>query len=494
MAGEQRRGHIVMLPLMAQGHIIPFFELGKLLAKQGGFLITIVNTPRNVLRLLPKVSTACKAHDIDIRLEELPFPRGTQGLPPDVENTDSLPYNLMFLLVRNCEQLERPFENLLWRLRDGGHPPTCVVSDMFFGWTLDICNRMGIPRATFMTMGAFATAVYYSLWMNLPHKKTDSDTFSLAPELPHVSFHTSQLPLSLRLTDDTDPWHLFLKRQIPRNLRSWGTLLNTFDALESKFVDHLRSNSCGHVWTVGPVLPEAFNGTHGCCTDGLVHETCSTWLDSLPPSSVLYISFGTMVRISRCQMEALALGLEATRVPFIWAVRPPCDVTDESADFLPEGFEERMVGSKQGLLLKGWAPQLLILSHPSTGGFLSHCGWNSTLESLSQGVPMIGWPIAADQFYNSKLLEEEVGVSVEICRGVDGELHQSKVEKIVRMFMEGDLGMELRKKARQLRDTAKLAFSSSWVSTDGKTCKGSSIANIDEFVNEVNLLVPSPES
>ncbi|GLJ06416.1 hypothetical protein SUGI_0038550 [Cryptomeria japonica] len=491
---ERKRPHIVLLPLMAQGHIIPFFELAKLLARRGGFLITIVNTPRNLVRLQPMVSSACKVHEIEIRLQELPFPRGIEGVPSDVENTDALPYNLMFVLVRSTEQLEKPFEQLLRRLcEDEDSRPTCVISDMFFGWSLEVCNRVGIPRVTFLTMGAFATCVYNSLWMHLPHKNTESDTFSLAPDLPHVSFHRSQLPLSLKQTDETDPWYLFLKRQIPCNLRSWGTLLNTFDELERKFVDHMRENVSGGVWSVGPVLREVFDINHGSN-----HGACLQWLDSHLPRSVLYISFGTQVRITYRQTQELALGLEASRIPFIWAVRPPVEITDGFTDFLPEGFEERMEESKQGLLIRGWAPQVMILSHGSTGGFLSHCGWNSVLESLSHGVPIISWPIAAEQFYNSKLLEEDGGVSVEICRGIDGEVDKAKVERTVKMIMEGEKGRELRKKAMDMRDATRKAFSN--LRDEGRdtniniNINGSSLANIDGFIKEVNLLALSSKS
>eukprot|EP01018_Ginkgo_biloba_P020565 Gb_34096 [translate_table: standard] len=505
--------HVVLLPLMAQGHVIPFFELAKLLAKRASFIITIVNSPSNVRRLEPVVASACKEESLDIRLEELPFPKGIQGVPAGVENTDSLPYNLMFKLVQACERLEKPFEQLLQRLSDKhGRRPTCIISDLFFGWTLDVANRLGIPRVTFNTIGAFATCVYYSLWMYLPHRQTDADTFAL-PDLPDVSFHKSQIPLSLKLTDDRDPWHLFLKRQIPKNLQSWGTLVNTFAALERKFVDQMReTHTCGRVWSIGPVLPNAVvaqppkksnTPSDMICSaprgkaSGISQSECLEWLQSHPPSSVLYISFGTQVTISTAQMEALALGLEASGQPFIWAVRPPVEISQHSinkafnsSDFLPDGFEKRMKETKQGLLLKGWAPQLFILSHSSTGGFLSHCGWNSILESLSTGVPILGWPIAAEQFYNSKLLEEEVGVSVEVCRGVDGELSQERVESVVKMLMMEDKGIELRKKAREMREAAKGAVSAWMSSSEDKEIKGTSVSNLDEFIREMTLLSP----
>lgn len=510
MAAPQRiicksRPHVVMFPLMAHGHIIPFFDLAKLLAKRGQFIVTIVNTPKNVMRLEPMVAAACRGDgSMDIRLEELQFPEGIEGLPPDVENTDSLPYNLFFSLVRGCEMLQHPFEQLLRRLsHEPGSRPTCVVTDIFFGWSLDVANRIGIPRVTFSTTGAFSTSVYYSLWLHLPHKQTDSDVFSLAPDFPDVWFHKSQLPLSLRMTNETDPWYQFLKRQIPKNLESWGTLLNTFDDLEPQFLEDMKTKGFGRVWSVGPLLPEGVLGasnfegysvqvaTRGKAAGRAEGDCLLTWLDCHPPSSVLYISFGTLARISYSQTEELALGLEASGHPFIWAVRPPSDqaANGASSDFLPEGFEKRMTEKKQGLLIKEWAPQLLILSHPSIGGFFSHCGWNSIMESISQGVPIIGWPMAADQFYNSKLLEEVVGMSVEICRGVDAELQRTNVESTVKLLMEEKRGVAMKKRAMAMRNAATRAV----MSDEDRVVKGSSVANVDDFIAEINKLFCTPK-
>lgn len=511
MATPQRiicnsRPHVVMFPLMAKGHIIPFFDLAKLLAKRGQFIVTIVNTRKNVMELQSMVGAACRGDgSMDIRLEELQFPKGIDGLPPDVENTDSLPYNLFFSLVRGCEMLQHPFEQLLRRLSDEpAARPTCIVTDIFFGWSLDVANRVGIPRVTFSTTGAFSTSVYYSLWLHLPHKQTDSDVFSLAPDFPDVWFHKSQLPLSLVMTNETDPWYQFLKRQIPKNLQSWGTLLNTFDDLEPEFLEHMKTTGCGRVWSVGPLLPEGvvvgasnYKGysaqvaTGGNAQEQAEGDFLLTWLDSHPPSSVLYISFGTLARISCSQTQELALGLEASGHPFIWAVRPPSDqvANGASSDFLPEGFEKRMTEKKQGLLIREWAPQLLILSHPSIGGFLSHCGWNSIMESISQGVPIIGWPMAADQFYNSKLLEEVVGMSVEICRGVDAELQRTNVERTVKLLTEEKRGITMKKRAMAMRAAATRAVTSE----EGKVVKGSSVANVDDFIAEINKLFCAPK-
>jgi hypothetical protein len=184
-------------------------------------------------------------------------------------------------------------------------------------------------------------------------------------------------------------------------------------------------------------------------------------------------------------MKALALGLESSQQPFIWVVRPPLEAplnSEFSAEFLPEGFEERVKEKKRGLLIRKWAPQLLILSHPSTGGFLSHCGWNSVLESLSQGVPIIGWPMAAEQFANSKVLEE-VGVCIEMWRGKDGELKRETVERTVRMLMKEEKGNRLRQKAKEIREAAMKAVSED---EDGGN-KGSSVGEMDDMIRKLTV-------
>jgi hypothetical protein len=185
-------------------------------------------------------------------------------------------------------------------------------------------------------------------------------------------------------------------------------------------------------------------------------------------------------------MKELALGLESSQQPFIWVVRPPLEApfnSEFSAEFLPEGFEERVKEKKRGLLIRKWAPQLLILSHPSTGGFLSHCGWNSMLESLSQGVPIIGWPMSADQFANSKMLEEEVGVCIEMWRGKEGELKPETVERRVKMVMKEEKGNRLRQRAAEIREAATKAVSED---KDGEK-KGSSVCDVDDMIRELTV-------
>ncbi|KAI3962637.1 hypothetical protein MKW92_041817 [Papaver armeniacum] len=169
-------------------------------------------------------------------------------------------------------------------------------------------------------------------------------------------------------------------------------------------------------------------------------------------------------------MRELALGLEKSGKCFIWVLRPPSEFDIESEfkwEWLPEGFVERMKKSQKGLLVKKWAPQLEILCHESTGAFLSHCGWNSVLESLSQGVPIIGWPLEVEQCYNSKMMEEEMGVCAELAR---------------KDVMDGNKGEEMRKKAMVIAEKIRGAMRED-IGDDHS--KGSSVRSVDDFLATV---------
>jgi UDP-glucosyl transferase 73C len=142
-------------------------------------------------------------------------------------------------------------------------------------------------------------------------------------------------------------------------------------------------------------------------------DECLKWLDSQQPCSVVYACLGSLCNLITSQLIELGLGLEESKKPFIWVIRGLAKNNEELEKWISEDrFEERIKG--RGLLIRGWAPQLLILSHPSVGGFLTHCGWNSIIESISAGVPMLTWPLFGDQFMNEKLV---VQVRKNWCEG-----------------------------------------------------------------------------
>ncbi|KAF7810997.1 scopoletin glucosyltransferase-like [Senna tora] len=217
--------------------------------------------------------------------------------------------------------------------------------------------------------------------------------------------------------------------------------------------DHYKKVLGRKAWHIGPVslcnrdLKEKGNRGMEASID---EQECLKWLDSKKPSSVLYVCFGTIANFPDSQLKEIAMGLEASGQNFIWVLRK--SQKDREEEWLPEGFEKRMEG--KGLIIRGWAPQVLILDHEAVGGFVTHCGWNSTLEGISAGVPMVTWPVFAEQFYNEKFIREvvRIGISVGVKRNVEtvgDNVEKEGIEKAMRRVMEGEEAEEMRKRAKE---------------------------------------------
>ncbi|KAI3832322.1 hypothetical protein MKW92_029963 [Papaver armeniacum] len=503
---QEEDGHIIMFPFMAQGHFTRFLALAKFISqRKPNTKITIVNTPLNVKRLQSALLNS-QSSSSNICLAELPFSSSDHGLPPNSETIDALPPHLIPKLFFASETLQPCFENLINEIiRTENRVPDCIITDFFFGWVHDTAKRVGTFSFCFVS-GAYGAAMYFSLWLHFPHRNNDSDDLMEefhVPEFPDTCrLHCSQLTPNLRAETNKQEttYAKFSRRQISLSLKSDGMLCNSVEEIEVvglKVLRNLMENS-KPVWTIGPLLPSYL--LQGNKKDdngpvvvshfrkekefGIAPEICIEWLNQQEPSSVLYVSFGSQFTISAPKMMELALGLEKSGKFFIWVLRPPSGFDNKSefkSEWLPEGFVERMNETKKGLLIKTWAPQLEILCHRSTGAFLSHSGWNSVVESLSQGVPMIAWPLFAEQNYNSKMIQEEMGVSVELTRGNEGELSSEDVKKVIQQVMDGTKGEEMRKKAMAIAEKIRAAMRED-KDEAGSHQKGSSIKSVDDFL------------
>lgn len=470
---------------MAQGHIIPFLALALHIEETRNFQITFVNTPLNIKKLrssLPPNSS--------IQLLEIPFNSSDHGLPPDTENCDVVPYHFVVKLLEASASLKTVFKHLIEDMiqeQDDGHrrrhPPLCIIGDIFFGWMAGVAQDLGVFHAVFSGCGGFGLACYYSIWLNLPHVKNtadDDDHFSL-PDFQEVSkLHSTQLPLTMSQADGTDSWSVYHGKYLPEWAKSGAILFNTVEEFDRIGLMYFKRKLGRPVLPVGPILLPSENRARSGKEAGITPEFCKSWLDTKPQNSVLFVSFGSMNTISPSQMLQLAKALELSGKNFIWVVRPPLgfDINSEfkANEFLPEGFEERIRESKKGLLVQKWAPQIEILSHKSTSAFLSHCGWNSVLESLSHGVPLLGWAMAAEQFFNVKFLVEEVGVCVEVARGKTCQVkHQDLAAKVELVMSDSEKGKEMRRKACEVREMIENAMK------DEKGFKGSSVKAMDDF-------------
>uniref|UniRef100_A0A1S4D2C5 Glycosyltransferase n=1 Tax=Nicotiana tabacum TaxID=4097 RepID=A0A1S4D2C5_TOBAC len=461
------------------GHIIPFLALAFKL-EQKGYNIILVNTPLNIKKLKSSLTP-----NTSISLVEIPFNSSEHGLPPNTENTDSLPYKPYVHLITISSSLEPSFRKLLFDLvkgHDNDQKPLCIISDMFFGWSANVAHEFGLFHVIFSGASGFGLACYYYLWLNLPHKKTRNFAFTM-PDFPEAgNLDVSQLSQSLLAADSTDPYTNFNRENFLNFLNSDGILFNTVEELDRLGLTYFRRKLSLPVWAIGPILWPVTVSDKGKDAP----EKCIKWLDQKEAKSVLYISFGSQSTISESQMMELAKALvDASGINFIWVVRPPLgfDINMEfrAEEWLPERFLQCISEDQnKGILVSKWAPQVEILAHKSVGAFLTHCGWNSVLESLGNGVPLLGWPISGEQFYNANILEQDLGVCVEVTRGGNSEVkYEDVLEKIELIMGENDKGKEIRRQACEIKEI----IGNATIDDEEADFRGSSVKAMEEFLN-----------
>ncbi|XP_062117404.1 UDP-glycosyltransferase 73C11-like [Humulus lupulus] len=463
MASETKELHFLVFPLMGPGHMNPLVDIARALAHRG-VSISIFTTPHNAARF-ERVIARDRENGFRINLIQLKFPYEEVGLPQGCENFDLLPsLGLATKLFSAASMLQKPAETLV----EGLTPqPNCVISDTCLPWTINIARKLNIPRITFTGGSGFFLFCLHKLVASKVLEKVSSDTeFCVVPDLPdriEVMKEQLQGPRASTITE--------LSQQIAEaDMRSYGIIINSFEELEPEYVkDYKRVRK---VWFVGPAslsnkddLDKVQRGNDNSSVD---KYQCLKWLDSSKPCSVVYVCLGSMCNLTPPQLIELGLGLEASNKPFIWVIRGSGINRSEELEkwFQEYEFEERIKG--RGVVIRGWAPQVLILSHPAVGAFLTHCGWNSTLEGICAGVPMVTWPLFADQFLNEKLVAQVLNIAVTLGSEIPlvwGEEDQVGVmvksdtikNAIEKVLDEGEESKERRERVRKLGEMAKRA-------------------------------------
>jgi len=243
--------------------------------------------------------------------------------------------------------------------------------------------------------------------------------------------------------------------------RASGLILNTFDQLEAPIINKLTT-VFPRVYTIGPLHTHVKNQVTKNPLLSLNVRTedksCITWLDHQKAKSVLYVSFGSVVKLSEEQFLEFWHGLVNSLKPFLWVIRK--DLINGEAGFKDCVPKELELGTKERGLLVQWAPQEEVLAHPAVGGFLTHCGWNSTLECIGEGVPMLCFPLMVDQTINNRCVSEQWGTGLDI----DGTFDRLIIEKMVKDVLENrieGLRDSVDEIAKQARESVKETGSSS---------------------------------
>ncbi|KAG6438151.1 hypothetical protein SASPL_103088 [Salvia splendens] len=484
-----QKPHAICIPFPAQGHINPMLKLAKLLHDEGDFHVTFVNTEYNHRRLLK----ARGANALDglptFRFETIP-----DGLPPSetVDATQDIP-SLCDSTTTTCLA---PFKKLIARLNEAGDAPpvSCIVSDGVMSFTLDAAAELGLPEVLFWTTSACGFYAYtqfekIKIMGYAPLKGTwmlyySNITYSLyihdrlnqrisrhgGGRNPRHERHTLERhPSFIRTTDPDDFMLRFISQETTRAKRASAIILNTFDALEQDVLEAL-SAFLPPTYAVGPLhlLETGLTDRLDRLGSNLWKEEpeCLNWLDSQEPGSVVYVNFGSITVMTPGQLTEFAWGLANSGQCFLWVIRPDL-VSGDNAVLEPEFLEETRGRGR----MASWCPQERVLRHPAVGGFLTHSGWNSTLESVSNGVPMICWPFFAEQQTNCRYCCNQWGVGKEI----GGDVKRDEVEKQVRSLMVGEEGEGMRRRAAE------------WKKLAAEAAKGASRRNLRRVIDEVLL-------
>ncbi|GLJ41403.1 hypothetical protein SUGI_0857030 [Cryptomeria japonica] len=454
--GNGGRLRVVVVPLPAQGHLNQLLHFSRVIAQRGA-TVSFVATSTHIHQVRSRVQ-GWDLHDFDIRFKELPMPHLSAG-EPDAQSSHMFPLHLTPLFEAVEDQLGSHVDQLLRTVCSENNNRVVIVYDTIMGWIQSVATKYSIPAYAFRPTGA-----YYNLWV----KQVSDETRGLSP----VNISEKRC-FPERLLK-------YSRRQRSMLGAVKGYIINTFSALESEFIQQGREEFVyggKPVWTVGPLLPQTFFNVEQRSRSQADIE-CMRWLDTQPPASVLYVSFGSISSLSAAQIRELADGLERSGQLFLWVLRISDGAHfstelqfDSTCRFLQQGYESRLEG--RGFIARNWAPQLDILFHKSTGGFLTHCGWNSTVESISAGVGMLAWPLHTDQFANSALITRELKAGLQVKEWQNAEENEivsaEEVEKAVKRLMRSEEGMQVRKRAQELKGEARKAVGdggSSWKDVD----------------------------
>ncbi|KAK4798146.1 hypothetical protein SAY86_030472 [Trapa natans] len=357
-----------------------------------------------------------------------------------------------------------------------------VIHDSLMASTIqDVLSAGNVESYIFHSVSAFSIYWYIA--------RTAGKQLTLG-EYDHGVFLDDPPPLEVCFSAE---FLKFVELQYKFRHLASGFLYNTSRVVEGRFMEQLEKETVNQkCWAVGPFNPVKLPSPPSPNTkppQEHVKHRCIQWLNRHPQNSVIYVSFGTTVAQTNDQINQIATALENSGQRFVWVLREADkgDIFENGTEvalplmMLPKGFEDRVEGT--GLVVNGWAPQLEILGHAAVGGFLSHCGWNSCVESMSMGVPMVAWPMHSDQPCNSLLVTKvlKIGLDVEarwspaaaLCSG--RVVEAASIERAVRVLMDSEKGDGMRRRAEELGQAVRGSVEKGGVST----------AELDAFVSHI---------
>ncbi|KZV16327.1 anthocyanidin 3-O-glucoside 5-O-glucosyltransferase 1-like [Dorcoceras hygrometricum] len=452
--------HILVATFPGQGHINPSLQLAKKLANMGievTFMTSVFARKRMANAAVPNGLTFVDFSD-----------GSDDGLRPGDDRK------------RYMEEMKisglKALRNIIQASSERSRPLTCLVYSHLFAWAAEAAREFHVPSALLWIEPATVLNIYYYFFNGYDGDINACTSQIRLPQLPVLS--TDDLPVFL-LPSTPERFRLLMKEKL--DVLDAETkpkvLVNSFDELET---DALRAVEKYELIAVGPLVPSGFlhgeglsDNSYGGDIFKLSENDYIEWLNSKPRSSVIYISFGSMFALSRMQMEEMAKGLLDCGRPFLWVIREnESDGNEEDGPKWSHFEELERIGK-----IVTWCSQLEVLSHPSLGCFLTHCGWNSSLESIVFGIPVVAFPQGFDQPTNAKLIEDVWKTGVRVHKNEDrGIVESNEIVKCIEEVMDdGEKSKELRKNANKWKGLAREAMEEN----------GSSNKNLKYFLKEL---------
>ncbi|KAL3642608.1 hypothetical protein CASFOL_013423 [Castilleja foliolosa] len=472
---KQSKGHAIMISLPYQGHINPFTSLALKLAAKG-FTITFAHLES----IHHKLS---KAHHSTSNGESVDFFSEARESGLDIRYTtisDGLPleFDRVLHFVEYSEIILRDFpscvDRFVGKMIQAEPFRTFLVTDTIYAWPATIADKYNIINVSFWTEPALVFSLVYH-W-DLLIERGHSPCHDKNEEINYIpgvkSINTKDFMPILKELDSSDIIYKIVSQAFQEAKKADFVLHNTVEELESDTLTAL--NKYHPNYAVGPINFSK-NLATSTVKKSLWSETdCTHWLESMSTGSVLYVSFGSYVNTSKKIIEEIAYGLLLSGVSFIWVLRDGI-LDSGDANVLPLGFENEIKG--KGLIVS-WCNQIKVLSSPAVGGFLTHNGWNSTVESMWYGVPMICYPIAFDQFPNRKLVVDDWKIGISLCDGISVDRFEV-AEKIKSLMSEGSVSKGLRMEAVKVKVAIQKALE----------VDGSSERDFDRFVEDLEAKI-----
>ncbi|KAG5588633.1 hypothetical protein H5410_049067 [Solanum commersonii] len=465
--------HVLLVTFPTQGHINPSLQFAKRLIKMG--IEVTFTTSVFAHRRMAKTAASTSPKGLNLAAFSDGFDDGFKS------NVDDPKRYMSEIRSRGSQTLR----DIILKSSDEGRPVTSLVYSLLLPWAAEVARELHIPSALLWIQPATVLDIYYHYFNGYEDEmKCSSNDPNWSIQLPRLPLLKCQdLPSFLVSSGSKDDKYSFALPTFKEQLDTLDgeenpkVLVNTFDALE---LEPLKAIEKYNLIGIGPLIPSSFLGGKDSLESSFggdlfqkSNDDYMEWLNTKPKSSIVYISFGSLLNLSRNQKEEIAKGLIEIKRPFLWVIRDQENIKEVEKE--EEKLSCMMELEKQGKIVP-WCSQLEVLTHPSLGCFISHCGWNSTLESLSSGIPVVAFPHWTDQGTNAKLIEDVWKTGVRMRVNEDGVVESEEIKRCIEIVMDGgEKGEEMRKNAQKWKELAREAVKEG----------GSSEVNLKAFVQEV---------